>query len=158
MAAGQIDGNLGIVNQDGDSYFEHFLALKPHSGDFNATESMKFSLQHQNPLMDEKIIGGSAYDRKQFSMFSISDTNVLVWALKPAEEGIDNGIIMRAWNLSDKNKPVTITSNSVIIKAFSTSHIETDNKGIPVQKGAIHTTALHNRIQTFRIFLNQSLK
>jgi len=157
LAAGQIDAALGMVNQDGDSYFENFLALKPHGGSFNSAAAMRFSLQHQNPMIAQKITGGSGYDSKQFSLFTVSDTNVMVWALKPAEEGIDKGIIMRVWNLADINKAVTISSISAIVRGFSATHIETDDKAIPVEKGKLNNIIGHNRIQTFRIFLNQPI-
>lgn len=155
LAAGQIDAALGMINQDGDSYFENFLALKPHTGSFNAAAAMRFSLQHQNPMTAQKITGGSGYDGKQFSLFAVSDTNVIVWALKPAEEGIHKGIIMRVWNLAYINKAVTISANSTLAKTFSTTHIETDDKAIPVKTGKLKTIIGHNRMQTFRIFLNQ---
>lgn len=157
LAAGQIDAALGMVNQDGNSYFENFLALKPHAGSFNSAAAMQFSLQHQNPMTAQKITGGSGYDGKQFSLFAVSDTNVMVWALKPAEEGIDKGIIMRVWNLADIDKAVTISSNSAVVRGFSTTHIETDDKNIPIEKGKLNTIIGHNRMQTFRIFLNQSI-
>lgn len=151
LAAGQIDNALGMVNQDGDSYFEHFLALKPHTGSFNPAAAMRFSLQHQNPLVTGKITGGKAYNANKFSMFSISDSNIVVWALKPAEEGIEKGVIMRLWNLADKDKPVTISSPAPIIKGFKTSHIETDDHILQVEKATLTTMIGHNRIQTFRI-------
>lgn len=151
LAAGQIDNALGLVNQDGDSYFEHFLALKPHTGSFNPTEAMRFSLQHQNPLVAGKITGGKAYNANTFSMFSISDSNVMVWALKPAEEGIEKGVIMRLWNFAAEDKPLTISSSTPIKKGFSTTHIETDDQVLPTEKAALNTTIGHNRMQTFRI-------
>lgn len=154
LAAGQIDNWLGMVNQDGDSYFEHFIALKPHTGRFVAAAAMRFSLQHQNPLVTEKISGGNSYDEKQFSMFSISDPDILAWAVKPAEEGIDKGIIMRVWNMADTNKSVTISSGSGITKAFSTTHIETDDRTLAVGKAGLTVEAGHNRLQTFRLFLS----
>lgn len=151
LAAGQIDNALGIINQDGDSYFEHFLALKPHAHGFKPAEAMRFSLQHQNPLIAHRVQGGSGYDGKQFSLFSFSDANALIWALKPAEEGIDTGIIMRVWNVADVNKPVTISANSPIAKGFSTTHIETDDQTIPLEKGKLNTVLGHNRLHTFRL-------
>lgn len=153
LATAQVDNWLGMVNQDGDSYFEHFLALKPHAGNFDAIAAMRFSLQHQNPLIAGKITGGTGYDEKQFSLLTVSDINALVWALKPAEEGIDKGIIVRLWNLADENKPVIISANDPMAKTFSTTHIETDDKIIPVTNGKLNTVIGHNRLQTFRIFL-----
>ena len=59
LAGGRIDAdrNLGIPNQDGDSRFENHIALNPHKGPFDATSAMKFSLEHQNPLVAAKITG-----------------------------------------------------------------------------------------------------
>lgn len=157
LATAQVDNALGLINQDGDSYFEHFLALKPHTTGFNSTEAMRFSLQHQNPLVSGKIKGGKAYNANTFSMFTISDSNIVVWALKPAEEGIEKGIIMRLWNLADKDKPLTISSKLPITKGYSTTHIETDDHAMPVEKGTLNTRIGHNRIQTFRLFLKSNL-
>lgn len=152
LATAQVDNWLGMVNQDGDDYFEHFLALRPHSGKVDAGAAMRFSLQHQNPLTAQKITGGTAYDEKQFSLFSVSDSNAIVWAVKPAEEGIANGIILRLWNLDDQNKTVMIKGNVPLVKAFATTHIETDNQTIPVKNGKLETIIGHNRLQTYRLF------
>jgi alpha-mannosidase len=155
LAAGQVDKWLGIENQDGDSYFENFFALQPHMGIFNATNAMKFSMEHQNPLVAGKITGiSNAYD-SQFSMFSVSNPNVLVWTVKPAEEGIDKGIILRVWNMDNKNADCTITSGLKIESARRTTHIETDIEAIAPVSGVLKTNIGHNRIETFRLFLKQ---
>ncbi|GAB3221455.1 glycoside hydrolase [Spirosoma arcticum] len=154
LAAGQIDHALGMINQDGDSYFEHFFALKPHTGHFKSNEAMRFSLEHQNPLIAQAVYGGSGYDEKQFSLLSFSDPDAVIWALKPAEEGIDKGVVMRVWNVANENKPVTISAASPLEKGFSTTHIETDDQTLPLEKGKLNTVLGHNRLHTFRLFLN----
>lgn len=153
LAAGQIDNALGMINQDGDSYFEHFLALKPHAGGFNPNDAMRFSLAHQNPLVAQTIQGGAGYDPKQFSLFTFSNPDAMIWALKPAEEGIDKGIILRVWNVADASKPMTVSANVPITKGFSTTHIETDDQAISLDKGKLTTELGHNRLHTFRLFL-----
>ncbi|MBC7720453.1 MAG: hypothetical protein H7068_00420 [Pedobacter sp.] len=153
LATGRIDPYLGIENQDGDSYFENFLALQPHIGRFNSSEAMRFSLQHQNPLIAQKITGGQSYNGKQFSMFSVSDPNVMVWALKPAEEGICKGIIMRVWNLADIDKPINISANAPLAKAFNITSIETDDQSAPTDQGKLKIIIGHNKMQTFRLFI-----
>lgn len=152
LAAAQVDNWLGMVNQDGDAYFEDFIAAKPHAGRMDAAASMRFSLEHQNPLLASKIIGGKYYDGKQFSLISISDPAVVAWALKPAEEGIGNGIILRAWNLSNNDKPFSIASRINLKKAFATTHIETEDKPLTIANGKLVTAIGHNRMQTFRLF------
>lgn len=153
LAAGQIDASLGIINQDGDVYFENFLAIKPHAGRFDAGVAMRFSLQHQNPLIAQKITGGNGYEGNSFSLLTVSDPDVVVWALKPAEEGIGNGIIVRVWNVANTDKAITISAMAPIAKAFGITHIETDDSEIQVRDGKLATTIGHNRMQTFRLFL-----
>ena len=155
LAAGQVDKWLGIENQDGDSYFENFFALKPHTGIFNATNAMKFSMEHQNPLVAGKITGTSKDYDTQFSMFTVSNPNVLVWTVKPAEEGIDKGIILRVWNMDNKDIDCTITSGLKIESARQTTHVETDIEAIAPVSGVLQTNIGHNRIETFRVFLKQ---
>lgn len=152
LAAGQIDNALGMINQDGDSYFEHYFALKPHNGRFTPNEAMRFSLQHQNPLIAQTVRVGSGYDGKLFSLLSFSDPNAVIWALKPAEEGIDKGVILRVWNVADVNKPVSVSASTPFKKGFSTTHIETDDKSIPLKEGKLNTVLGHNHLHTFRLF------
>ncbi len=153
MAAGQVDKWLGIENQDGDSIFENSFALKSHFSSFNATDAMKFSLQHQNPLVAGKVIGAKGAYPNQFSLFTISDPNVQVWSVKPSEEGIDRGIILRVWNTDNKDVDCTIAAAGEIISCQNTTHIEKDGTPIIPESGKIRTTIGHNRIQTFRVFL-----
>jgi alpha-mannosidase len=113
LAGGQIDApDLGIVNQDGDSYFEDYFALKPDRNGFNAAGSMRFSLEHQNPLVAGMITGESSTYGSTFSLFSLSDPDDIVWSVKPAEEGIDNGIILRVWNVNNKQSSCMLSSAS----------------------------------------------
>ncbi|MEO7765794.1 MAG: hypothetical protein ABIS01_00155, partial [Ferruginibacter sp.] len=108
--------------------------------------------QHQNPLVAAKVSCGNGYDGRQFSLIAVSDPGVLAWAVKPAEEGIDNGIILRLWNFADSNKPVSISSGINFKKGFSTTHIETGDKPLAITGGKLLTTMGHNRMQTFRLF------
>lgn len=154
LAAGQIDAPaLGMANQDGDSYFENFFALKPYHEEYNAATSMKFSLQHQNPLVTGKITSKSDDYGIQSSLFNVSNPNVLVWAVKPAEEGINKGIILRVWNMDNKDQNCTISSEREIVSCRQTTHIETDGETIIPISGKLNTAIGHNKIQTFRVFL-----
>lgn len=154
LAAGQVDAPvLGIVNQDGDSYFENFFALRTTNYGSDAAKAMKFSLEHQNPLVAGTIKGQSGYNAQRFSLFEVTDPKVLIWALKPAEEGIDNGIIMRVWNMSDQDENFVISSSSLINKCKMTTHIETDISDLTPDQGKLKLKIGHNRLQTYRIFL-----
>ena len=76
-----------------------------------------------------------------------------MWSLKPAEEGIENGIILRVWNMDNQDNDCIISSAFPIIKCKVTSHIETDISDIIPQDGQLKAVIGHNRLQTFRIFL-----
>jgi len=153
LATGQIDKWLGIENQDGDSYFEHFFALKPYCDEHNANASMRFSLEHQNPLVAGIITGKSKEYNNQYSLFQVSDPNVFIWSVKPAEEGIDKGVIVRVWNMDNKDADCNIASGLKIESAKQTTHVETDIEAITPVSGVLKTNIGHNRIQTFRIFV-----
>jgi alpha-mannosidase len=154
LAAGQVDApGLGIMNQDGDSYFENFFALRTTNNGFDAAAAMKFSMEHQNPLVTGTIKGKSGYNGQSFSLFEFTNPKVLVWALKPAEEGIDNGVIIRIWNMSDQDEELAIASSSLIIKCKMTTHIETDISDVTPDQGKLMLKIGHNRLQTYRIFL-----
>jgi alpha-mannosidase len=154
LAGGQIDRDkgLGIENQDGDSYFGNFFALKPYMDEFDATATMKFSLEHQNPLIAGSVTGTKDDYGNNFSLITISDPNVLLWSIKPSEEGIANGLITRFWNL--KNQPVSpvINLNPAIESAWETTHIETNKHELTPENGALSIFLNKNQIKTFRIF------
>jgi alpha-mannosidase len=154
LSAGQVDAPfLGIINQDGDSYFENFFALRTTKNGSDASEAMKFSLEHQNPLVTATIKGGSGYNSQSLSLFEVTNPKVLVWAVKPSEEGIDNGIIMRIWNMSDQDEELIIESSSLINKCKMTTHIETDISDVKADQGKLKLEIGHNRLQTYRIFI-----
>jgi alpha-mannosidase len=77
----------------------------------------------------------------------------LVWSVKPAEEGIDKGVILRVWNMNDKDADCTISSERKIVSAKQTTHIETDMETITPVSGILKTNVGHNKMETFRIFL-----
>lgn len=153
LVGGKVTNWLGIESQDGDSHFENFFALRPYADVYNPAETMKFSLAHQNPLVAGKATGKKNVYGEQFSLCAVSDPNVMIWAVKPTEEGIDNGIIVRLWNMSDTDTDCTVSSDRKIGEATLTTHVETDIKPLRPIEGKLDMRMGHNRIETFRLFL-----
>lgn len=87
--------------------FQNHFALTSHQTGFDAIRSMKFSLEYQNPLVTGEVSGSkTASKQNEFSLLSVSDPNVLLWSVKPSEEGMANGLITRFWNMgSSKSNP-----------------------------------------------------
>lgn len=156
LAGGQVDGpGLGIPNQGGDTRFTQRFALKTH-GSFNQTEAMKFSLEHQNPLVADRVLGSDAlYGETQFSLATISDPDILLWALKPSEQGISQGIITRVWNQSNSPKNYTLSLASGISSGKRVSHIETDVDNATIVNGILSASIKKQQIQTHRLQLRK---
>jgi alpha-mannosidase len=152
LAGGQVDGpGLGIRHQGGDAYFVQRFALQPH-GPFHATDAMRFALEHQNPLVTGLVTGDTApLPERSFSLVTLSDPDVLLWALKPAEEGIAQGIIARVWNQASEPRHCSLALAAGIAAARRTTHIETDLEDAAVADGALSATIAPSQLLTFRL-------
>jgi alpha-mannosidase len=157
LAGGRID-NLGRgINQGGDKYFLQRFALNVH-GAYSVTTAMKFAMEHQNPLTTALVTGPapSPYPAASYSFLSVSNPNVLLWALKPAEEGISQGIIARIWNQgSAGNVSVGVPGRKGgVLSAMQSTHIETDLKTLPVSGGVATAPINQRQIITLRLKTN----
>ena len=137
-------------NQDGDSYFLQRFAMQTHDA-FDPAAAMRFALEHQNPLTTGAVTGGSGYPETQFSLLSVSNPNVLLWAVKPAEEGIGQGVVTRVWNLSTAPANFSLNPAPTITQAAQTTHIETDLQALSVANNAVSFFAAASQMLTFRL-------
>jgi len=78
---------------------------------------------------------------------------VLLWSVKPAEEGIDRGVITRLWNLTDHPADTTVTLTPGLTAAQRTTHIETNLESIPLRAGALTAHFARQQLLTFRLSL-----
>ena len=129
LAGGRVNPQLGVHDQDGDSEFNQSFALSTHTS-FSKASEMRFALEHQNQFVTGTVSGtGGIYPTTQYSYLDITDPDVLLWSLKPAEEGYaSRGIIIRTWNLGEDASTGNIRVNNKITEAIETSHVETDLK------------------------------
>ncbi len=152
LVGGQVNGPAGIPGQGGDEYFLQRFSLRIHSG-YDQVASMRFALEHQNPLVCGAVTGTDPQlPQTQFSLLSVSNPAVLLWALKPAEDGVGRGLALRLWNLSESPQEATIQLlPSGIGRAWTTTHLETDEKPEPVTEKGIQVEFLRQQIRTFRL-------
>ena len=159
LAGGQVDGpELGIRNQGGDKEFTQRFAIRVgDSAEFDPVSSMRWSMEQSNPLVGVKASGSKETERSlppmSYSLLSDienSDPAVLLWAIKPSEEGIDKGIILRSWNLS--KEPATSRFGIPGLKsAAQTSHIETDGKAIETENESVMVKFAPQQMRTVRL-------
>src|SRR5439155_13714489 len=139
------------LNQAGDSYVLQRFALQPHAA-YDQPAAMRFALEHQNPLVTGTISGGSVYPETSYSFLSISDPNVLLWSLKPAEEGIGQGVIARVWNVASTSSTFQLSLNEAIASAKNVTHIETDKNDASVSGGSVTSPIAQQQLLSFRLF------
>ncbi len=155
LAGGRVaNGFGGFRNQGGDAHFLQRFALRAHGG-YDAAAALRFALEHQNPLVCGLVAGGAAtLPADVFSAVSVADPDVLLTALKPAEEGISAGLIARLWNLGDAPQSTTVQLLAAPLQsAVHTSHIETDEAPLTVSAGGVALEFLPQQMRTMRLLI-----
>ena len=160
MLGGDPDG-IFLPSQGGDTQFLQRYALRPH-GAQDAAAAMRFALEHQNPPLASAISGAPAtapYPAASFGLLTVSDPSVLLWALKPAEEGIATGVVARVWNQAGGAASFMLAPNfgvgKALVSAQRTTHVETNlAPATVVPQGnayALSATASAYEMRTFRL-------
>jgi alpha-mannosidase len=127
LAGGQVDGSwLGIRGQNGETHFLQRFALRPHDA-YDQTAAMKFALEALNPLVTAPIIGikNSPYPPTNHSLLTVSNPNVLLWALKPHDDGISGGVVARFWNQASEPSRTRLTLTAQTADIRRVTHLET---------------------------------
>ena len=151
LAGGRANGTdiALIADQGGDTRFVNRFALRPHAA-YNQLSAMKFALEHQNPLVVTGVAGpaGAPLPATNWQFLKVSAGAQLVWALKPAEEGIASGVIVRVWNQSAgaTSFVASVGAPYRIASTKRTSSIETDLVA-PVKPLSV----AGNQIATYRL-------
>ena len=153
LAGGQVDGSwLGIRGQNGATHFLQRFALRPH-GAYDQTAAMKFALESQNPLVTAPIIGvtNSPYPATNHSLLNMTNPNVLLWALKPHDDGIEHGFVARVWNQVSEPMRARLTTAAPMASAQRITHIETTLEPLVVTNGVMETTIAARRMETYSL-------
>jgi alpha-mannosidase len=113
---------------------------------------MKFALEHQNPLVTGAVTGGSSLPEEAYSLLALDPPEVLLWSLKPAEDGWGEGIIARLWNQSDQPVHFSLKVSGVRVEqARVLTHIETPLRPAILQEGILTERLSANQIGTFSL-------
>jgi alpha-mannosidase len=158
LAGGQVDakledkGLLGITGQNGETGFLYQFALTTHPTDFDPLAAIQFSLEHQNPLVTGAVTGTEdQYPSPAFSLLKTSDPKVLLWSLKPSEEGIGQGLIARVWNIHNQPSTPTLTLTFPIREAWQTTHLETNERPLKPGNRQLGLRLSPHQMNTYRL-------
>ncbi len=155
LAGGQVDGtNLGIQNQSGDSAFLQRFAVRTWTAR-DQVGAMRFALEHQNPLATGVVTGSAArLPPDRLSFVSVSNPNVLVWSLKPHEDGARSGTVVRLWNVSNSPQTARVRLQPQnITAARRTTHLETDLGPANVSDFRLEATLPQQGLGTYAVQL-----
>ena len=153
LVGGQVDGeNLGIPNQGGENRFTQRFALQTH-GTLDTTAAMRFSMEHQNPLQAGIVIGGRSYPEKEFSLLSIAESDVVAWAVKPAEEFSDGSVVLRLWNQRRDPMQTSVRFSVPFSAIKETSHIETELRDAATDHETLKLDMKPQQLCTFRVLM-----
>lgn len=154
LAGGQVDGpRLGVKDQNGATYFLQRFALRPHGG-YDPVAAMRFALEHQNAFVTGAVSGDpqAPYPDTRHSLLAVDGTSVLLWALKPAEEGIEAGVVARFWNLASAAATARVDFAPGLGGARRTTHVETDLEPLPLDgAGGLSLEFAPQQIKTVRL-------
>jgi alpha-mannosidase len=153
LAGGRDMNEEGILtHQGGDTHFTQRFALKPH-GEYDPVTAMRFALEHQNPLITGQVTGPGSYPETSFSLLSIDNPEVLLWALKPADDGTQAGIVARVWNLSAQPAEFSLRWNTTgLDTAIHLTHIETPVAVASVQDHELLDSLNQQQLKTYALF------
>lgn len=147
----------GLPDQGGDNHFLQRFALCTH-GAYSHVSSMKFALEHQNPLATGLVTGGSTYPQSSYSFLSIDNPSIILWALKLHEDSLGNSVVTRLWNLSENQASFKLSlSPGSILSALRLTHIETPLASATIVGGALSETITGSQLRTYALSLNQVL-
>ena len=74
---------------------------------------------------------------------------MLLWALKPHDDGIEHGLVARVWNQASKPIPVQLTTPVPLKSAERLTHLETSIEPLPLRDGALEISLGAQRMETF---------
>ncbi|MBP8256481.1 MAG: hypothetical protein KAX37_04095 [Opitutaceae bacterium] len=156
LASGPVDGHGDKNEAQPRNPNRHFLqsfGLLPHRG-YDAVAAMRFALEHQNPPITGAVTGPAAapLPANSYSLLTVNNPGVLLWAVKPAEDGIGQGIIARLWNVTDFPVQTALSFAPGLANARRTTHLETDLEPASLSDaGTLPLRLARQQIQTFRL-------
>jgi alpha-mannosidase len=149
--------SLGINNQYGNTQYTQQFSIFVHNKTYDQTTSMKESLEAQTPFVTGEVVGpNNILPADNYSFLNTSNPDVILWALKPAEEGMSsNGLVARFWNMSGQKQNNSLTFSNMISSGNEVTHIETDipSTSLHINGHTADITNGINQMQSYRIKL-----
>ena len=76
---------------------------------------------------------------------------MLLWAVKPHDDGIEHGMVARMWNQASEVARTHLTTAASLSSALRVSRIETPVEALAVANGVIETTIRPCRMEAYSL-------
>jgi alpha-mannosidase len=125
------DENYNEVPKDqmGATEFRARYVLRVHDGPYDQADTVAWSRTVAAPLLQavgEVSIHGP----------SVDPARAVSTCLKPVDDTMEGGVILRLWETAGKDTPINVTVPGVV-KAVRTDLLERDQEDLPIKDGAI---------------------
>jgi hypothetical protein len=101
------------------------------------------------------VTGGTGFPAATYSLLELGPAGVLAWAVKPAEETSEGGLVVRLWNQSAGPADFVLEfGGGPILEARRTSLIETPSDAADFEDGRLTGTIAGRGWQAYHITLS----
>lgn len=140
----------GVPSQGGDTQFNFHFALQTHDG-FSQRRAMQFALEHQSPLLTGPVLATNPVCPEDTNaMLTISDPDVLLWALKPGDDA--DLLVTRFWNMSPSASNFTVQlDGQTIVSGLEMTHLETPTGVATVTNDMLQGSVGGHQMRTYGI-------
>jgi alpha-mannosidase len=134
-----------------DREIDFDYAVVPHTGDWRQGEAYRHGLEYNNPLLCRKAGTHAGKLSKVWGLLEVSKPNVVITALKQAEDG---STILRLYEASGTATPgVVIKSRAKISSANEANLIEDTGKELKIVANNVQFDLAPFEIKTFKLKL-----
>ncbi len=127
-------------------------ALVPHAGDWRDARVFRDGLELNHPLICRKVIPHAGPLPDRWGLLEVSDSNVVVSALKPARDG---DAVLRLYEAAGQPAAVVrIKLNARVVSARTANLLEDPEGELKVEGDAVTVTLRPFEIKTIRLRLD----
>jgi alpha-mannosidase len=128
-------------------------ALVPHSGNWSTSQAYRAGLEFNNPLIVHKSTAHAGSLPSRWGLLEVSPPNVVVSALKPANDG---SMVIRVYEAGGRDtQGATISVDGKVLSAHEANLMEDTGSKLKVEKNVFRFDLHRFEIKTFKLRLQE---
>ena len=127
-------------------------ALLPHDGDWRSAQIYRAGWEFNTPLIVRKLSAHSGTFPKKWGLLSVSESNVVISALKPGRNG---GVVIRVYEAVGRaTSAVKLRFNASVSSAVEVNLLEDGAENVAVSDNMLQFSLAPYQIKTFNLELS----